>query len=146
VIAVDTNLLVYAHRADAPWHDRADACLAELAEGGARWAIPWPCVHEFIAVVTHPRIYDPPTPLALALEQVAAWTEAPRLELLSEASGYWDVLSHLLRAARISGGAVHDARIAALCLHHGVNELWTVDRDFGRFADLRTRNPLVDTA
>ena len=143
MIAVDTNLLVYAHRADAVWHDRADACLAGLAEGGSRWAIPWPCLHEFVAIVTHPRIYDPPTPLAVALDQVAAWMEAPHLEVLSEAAGYWDVLDPLLRAARIAGSQVHDARIAALCLHHGVDELLTADRDFARFPALRTRNPLV---
>lgn len=143
MIAVDTNLLVYAHRADAVWHDRADAFLVALAEGGARWAIPWPCVHEFVAVVTHPRIYDPPTPLDIALDQVAAWLEAPHLELLAEVSGYWQVLDGLLRAGRIAGPAVYDARIAALCLHHGVDELLTADRDFGRFAALRVRNPLV---
>lgn len=143
MIAVDTNLLVYAHRADAVWHDRADAFLAALAEGGARWAVPWPCVHEFVAIVTHPRIYDPPTPLDIALDQVAAWLEAPHVELLGEAPGYWQVLDDLLRAGRIVGPAVHDARIAALCLHHGVDELLTADRDFGRFAGLRARNPLV---
>jgi len=63
VIAVDTNILVYAHREDADWHDAAYARLAELAEGRASWAIPWPCVHEFLAIVTHPRIFSPPTPL-----------------------------------------------------------------------------------
>jgi predicted nucleic acid-binding protein len=45
-----------------------------------------------------------------------------------------------------AGAQVHDARIAALCLHHGVTELWTADRDFGRFPELRTRNPLIDAA
>src|SRR5260221_714860 len=78
----------------------------------------------------------------LVLDQVAAWIEAPNLELLAEADGYWDVLAELLRGGRIAGPAVHDARVAALCLHHGVDELWTADRDFGRFAPLRTRNPL----
>ena len=57
VIAVDTNVLVYAHREDSPQHDRALECVNRLAEGAARWAIPWPCIHEFLAVVTHPRIF-----------------------------------------------------------------------------------------
>jgi len=70
LIAVDTNLLVYAHRSDSPWFDAARKVLRPLVEGTATWAIPWPCVHEFLAVVTHPRIYNPPTPLRVALEQV----------------------------------------------------------------------------
>jgi uncharacterized protein len=56
VIAVDTNILVYAHRQDSPFHKAAFRRVAELAEGPATWAIPWPCVHEFLAIVTHPRI------------------------------------------------------------------------------------------
>lgn len=60
MIALDTNLLVYAHREDSPWHDAAYARLTELAEGRALWTIPWPCLHESLALVTHPRIYAPP--------------------------------------------------------------------------------------
>ena len=70
MIAVDTNILVFAHRSDAEWHARAQSCVRELAEGGVAWAIPWPCVHEFLAIATHPRIYDPPTPLPTAIEQI----------------------------------------------------------------------------
>ena len=75
MIAVDTNILVYAHREDSPFHEAAFERVAELAEGPAVWAIPWPCLHEFLAIVTHPRIYAPPTPLAQALDQVDAWLE-----------------------------------------------------------------------
>lgn len=72
MIAVDTNLLVYAHRSDSEWHDRAAAAIRGLAEGRGAWAIPWPCVHELLAIVTHPRIDDPPTPMAAAIDQVEA--------------------------------------------------------------------------
>jgi toxin-antitoxin system PIN domain toxin len=143
VIAVDTNLLVYAHREDSSWHATAFQRLVELAEGKAPWAIPWPCLHEFIAIVTHPRIYDPPTPLDMALEQVAAWLESPAVVLLSEAEGYWEEIREVLKASRVAGAQVHDARVVALCQLHGVEELWTADRDFGRFPGLKTRNPLV---
>jgi hypothetical protein len=143
VIAVDTNVLVYAHRQDSPWHKAAERRLAALAEGRATWAIPWPCLHEFLAIVTHPRIYAPPTPLALALDQVGAWLESPSLVLLAESPGYWDRLRATVEAARVTGAQVHDARVAALCLHHEVEELWSADRDFGRFAVLTVRNPLV---
>ncbi|GMV47425.1 MAG: ribonuclease VapC43 [Pseudomonadota bacterium] len=143
MIAVDTNILVYAHRGDSAFHDVARGRLRELAEGRAAWALPWPCVHEFIGIVTHPRIYRTPTPLARAIDQVDAWLESPRVQLLAESGEHWPALAPLLRAARVAGPQVHDARIAALCLQHGVHELWTADRDFGRFAPLRTVNPLV---
>ncbi len=143
MIAVDTNLLVYAHREDSPWHEAAFAQIAELAEGRSPWAIPWPCLHEFLAITTHPRIYAPPTPLADALDQVTAWMEAPSLVLLAEAEGYWPLLRDSIATARVAGSHVHDARIAALCRLHGIRELWTADRDFGRFPELRVRNPLV---
>lgn len=54
--ALDTNILVYAHRLDSPWNLQAAATLIRLAEGRDPWAIPWPCVHEFFSIVTHPRI------------------------------------------------------------------------------------------
>jgi hypothetical protein len=144
MIAVDSNILVYAHREDSPWHAQAFACLASLAQGRAAWAIPWPCVHEFLAIVTHPGIYNPPTPLQAALAQVEAWLEAPGLVLLAETGSYWPELRGALAAGRVTGAQVHDARVAALYRLHGVEELWTADRDFGRFPALKTRNPLVD--
>jgi len=143
MIAVDSNLLVYAHREDSPWHNAANSCLTGLAEGRQAWAIPWPCLHEFLAIVTHARIYDPPTPLDKAIDQVEAWLESPSLVLLAESEDHWTQLSSLIRAGRISGPKVHDARVAAVCLQHGATELWTVDRDFSRFPGLKVRNPLV---
>jgi hypothetical protein len=143
VIAVDTNILVYAHREDAQWHDIAYGRLTELAEGRTPWAIPWPCLHEFLAIVTHPRIYAPPTPAQTAIDQVDAWLESPSVTLLAESEGYWADLRTTLQEGRIVGPQVHDARVAALCRLHGVRELWTVDRDFGRFPGLTARNPLV---
>jgi len=143
MIAVDTNLLVYAHREDSPWHEAAYARLAELAEGRGPWAIPWPCLHEFLAIVTHPRIFEPPTPLDLALDQVEAWLESSSLALLAESPGYWLSLRSAIQSGRVDGPQVHDARIAALCLSHGVRELWTADRDFSRFPALKVRNPLI---
>jgi toxin-antitoxin system PIN domain toxin len=143
VIAVDTNILVYAHRADSSWHGPAVSRLRELAEGTAAWAIPWPCLHEFVAIVTHPRIYQPPTPVEHAIAQVDAWLESPTLVVLGEAESHWEVLRELLRTGRVSGPLAHDARIAALCATHGIRTLWTADRDFGRFPGVNAVNPLV---
>lgn len=85
----------------------------------------------------------PPTPLAEALDQIDAWMESPVLALLAESDQHWPSLRQLLEAGRIAGPQVHDARIAALCLQHGVRELWTVDRDFGRYPQIKSSNPLV---
>lgn len=143
MIAVDTNILVYAHREDSEWHERAAVAVGGLAEGAGTWALAWPCLHEFLAIVTHPRIFKTPTPPGDALGQVEAWLESPSLVVLSETDLHFDALRDLIGASRAVGPRVHDARIAALCLDHGVRELWTADRDFTMFPALRVRNPLV---
>lgn len=143
MIAVDTNILVYAHRKDLPWHAVAAERVTALAEGRETWAIPWPCAHEFLAKVTHPRIFSQPTRVEVALEFLSELARAPGMQFLGEGDGYWPVLDRLLRAGRIVGPMVHDARIAALCVSQGISVLWTADRDFGRFPELTVKNPLV---
>lgn len=143
MIAVDTNLLVYAHREDSPWHQPAYACVERLAEGAFTWAIPWPCLHEFLAIVTHPRIYAPPTPMEVAFNQVNAWFQSPTLILLHETQDHWIDLQEILEKGRVTGPQVHDARIACLCRGHGVRELWTADRDFSHFPGISAKNPLI---
>ena len=83
--AVDTNILVYAHRREGAEHERASELLEELAEGEEAWAIPWPCIYEFFSVVTNARIWKEraSTP-SQAWEQIAAWTSSPTVRLLSE--------------------------------------------------------------
>lgn len=143
MIAVDTNILVHAHRRDSRWHAPAVRVLESLATGREAWAIPWPCVHEFYAIATHPRIYAPPSKPVQAVAQLRAWRESPSLTLLAEDDSYWPVLDSLIERSRLTGPAIHDARIAALCLRHGAHELLTADRDFSRFPELATRNPLI---
>jgi len=143
VIALDTNILVQAHREDAPQHEAAKAALHQLARGVAPFAVPWPCVSEFLAIVTHARIFRPPSTLEQGLASVRALEALPNLRLLGEVDRHLDVLAAIVRRG-VSGAKLHDARIAAICLSHGVSELWTADRDFSYFPELRTRNPLVD--
>ncbi|MGQ0507193.1 MAG: type II toxin-antitoxin system VapC family toxin [Myxococcaceae bacterium] len=143
MIAVDTNILVYAHRAESHWHSKAAECVRSLAEGKGLWAIPWPCVHEFFAKVTHPRIFLPPTAPQTALAFIEALAESPSLSLLSEAEDHFSHLKELVTDGEIKGPRIHDARIAAICLSHGIRELLTADRDFGRFPRLTVRNPVV---
>jgi toxin-antitoxin system PIN domain toxin len=143
VIGVDTNILIYAHRFDSPFNQVAFERLTELANGAAAWGIPWPCLHEFLAIVTHPRIFSPPTSLERALGQIDIWLESPSLALLTESPTHWSTLRALLVESSVIGPRVHDARIMALCRQHGVRELWSADRDFSRFAGVTVVNPLV---
>ncbi len=143
MIALDTNVLIALHRSDAAGHASAIQAYHDAGGDDAPWALPWPCVHEFIGIATHPRIFSPPSLLDQAVEAVARWRARPGTRLLHEDDSYWPTLVSLLAASGITGPRIHDARIAALCLHHEVRELWTADRDFSRFPRLRTRNPLV---
>lgn len=143
MIAVDSNILVYAHRADSEWHAPAASAIRSLAEGRTPWAIPWPCIHEFLAIVTNPRIYDPPSTVEEATDQVGAWTDSPSVVVLCESSDHWTLLKKFLLRGKIRGPMVHDARIAAICSSHGISELWTSDRDFSRFPMPAKRNPLL---
>ncbi|MCG8554549.1 MAG: PIN domain-containing protein [Proteobacteria bacterium] len=143
MIAVDTNILVYAHRRDMPFHHQALAALRSCAEGQRTWALLWPTLHELLAVVTNPRIFRRPSTLEQALAQLREWLRAPTVHVLGESPRHLDTLADVLRSSAVVGAKVHDARIAALCIDHGVRELWSADRDFSRFPELRVVNPLV---
>lgn len=142
MIAVDTNILVYANRRDMPdWHEPAKDSLERLAAGRASWGLPWSVAHEFVAVVT--RFRQSPSTLDEAFAFVKRLTSSASCVPLAEPIDYLPVLEQLATGGRATGPLVFDARIAATCVAHGVSELWTVDHDFGRFPSLRTRNPLV---
>jgi toxin-antitoxin system PIN domain toxin len=133
VIAVDTNVLVYAHRAELVKHEAAAARLVALAEAPAAWSVPVFCLGEFLRVVTHPRLFDPPfTPseACRALERVLA---SPSLEVISPGPSYPELLLEAIREADAVGNLVFDAQIVALCRESGVSVLLTEDRDFDRF-------------
>ncbi len=141
--SVDTNILVYAKMAESPFNPRAKEVMASLAQGDAPWAIPYQCLVEFYGKITHPRIFASPATPQEALLQIEAWTASPSCEVHTETSTTWSIFQQLLEGAKIVGSQVHDARIAAVCLSHGVSELLSVDRDFSRFPRLKVRNPLV---
>jgi toxin-antitoxin system PIN domain toxin len=143
VIAVDSNLLIYAHKEGSPFHTAALDLLDSLRHQRVAWAIPWPCIHEFIGIVTHPGIYKPASTLSEAFGFLDSLLASLQLHLLSESPGYFEKLHEISVAAKLKGPRIHDARIAALCLHHGVSELWSADRDFSAFPQLKVRNPLV---
>jgi len=142
VIALDTNLLVYARRAEAPGHAKAQRLLEGLAQGPRPWALAWPCIYEFLRVVTHPRVFDPPTDLETAVEDLESLLASPSLVLLGEGPSHLASMRHAVLSARATGNLVHDAHIAALLMEHGVRELWTADRDLARFTGLKVVHPL----
>lgn len=143
MIALDTNILIHAHRADASLHSKARDVIKRLAESPVPWGICFHSLIEFYAVVTRAGIWQTPSTPEQAVDQMAAWRESPSLRILSDTEDTLDVLFEHAIGSRISGGMIHDARISACCQSHGISELWTVDRDFSRFPFLKTKNPLV---
>jgi toxin-antitoxin system PIN domain toxin len=141
--AIDTNILIYAEVESSERHAPARQILTELAEGTLPWAIPWPCIYEFLRLVTHPRIFHPPVPLDIVLEDLGQLLLSPSLVLLTETGRHFPVLNETIRQSGAAGNLIHDAHIAALCLEHGVSEFITGDRDFSRFAGLKLVNPFA---
>jgi toxin-antitoxin system PIN domain toxin len=142
LIAVDTNILVYACNESAPEHERALAAMGRLV-GERAWGLPWIVIGEFYAALTDRRIWKEPQ-VDGALAALDAWIATPGVRLLAEPPGHWPRVRALLAEARPTGRKVHDARIAAVCLAAGVTELWSSDHDFSWYPQLRVRNPLVD--
>lgn len=124
-------------------HEPAAKAIRGLAESPAPWAICFHCLVEFYAVATLTRLWRIPSTPEQAIDQIRAWRESPSLRILCDTPRDLDALADLALTGKIRGGQVHDARIAACCLNHGVRELWSIDRNFSRFPALRTRNPLV---
>lgn len=144
MIAIDSNLLVYSHRRESRFHGQAIALLKQYAGGQERWAIPWPCIYEFYSAVTNPRIWkDAASTPDQASDQIRAWLDSHTLLMLHETEDFSLILQPIMRSPRVRGPIIHDARIAALCLAHGIQELLTKDRDFQLFPQLKTRDPLA---
>lgn len=141
--AIDTNVLVYAEIVNSPYHARARRLLNELAQGTAAWALPWPCAYEFLRVVTHAKVYHPPMDMHIALQELNSVLASPSLTMLAETAAHAAILERVVRQSGASGNLIHDAHIMALCLEHGVSELFTADRDFTRFSGLTVTNPFV---
>ena len=133
MIAIDTNVLVYAHRGETPQHSVALARLRSLAEGGVPWGLPVFCIGEFVRVVTHPRLFHPPTKLAAALGFLDQLLGSPAARLLLPGPTFPTLFAEACRDGAANGNLAFDAQLVALCREHGVSEILTEDRDFARF-------------
>lgn len=138
MIAVDTNILVHADREESPLHAAALRAVRNLAEGDEAWAIPIFCVEEFLRVVSHDQLFDPPTPVVDPLGSMASLLASPTARLLTPGDRYLRLLRSLIEESHVRGNLVFDAQIAAVCLEHGAATLLTEDRDFARFSGLKT--------
>jgi toxin-antitoxin system PIN domain toxin len=143
VIAVDTNVLVYAHRRESEFHSFCRSKLKELAEGLDPWTIPIFCLGEFIRIATHTKVFDPPSKLKQVLENIDSLLESPSLEILLPGEKFWDFFKREIIETNCKGNLVFDAQIAALCKEHGVNEILTFDQDFKRFDKIKVISPGV---
>jgi len=139
VIAVDTNVLIYAHRGETAWHDAAASRLVGLAEGAERWGLPVFCMTEFLRVTTHERVFRPPSTLEQATAFIGEIADAPSCEVVRPGPGFLELLVETARQADARGNLMFDAQIAALCLEHGIDTVLTNDRDFTRFQQLRVQ-------
>ena len=139
MIAVDTNILIYAHRSELPKHGVALARVLELAEGSAAWALPVFCIGEFLRLIIHPKLFDPPFSTADACTTLGRILESPSLHVLSPGPAYPDLLMQAVREADAVGNLVFDAQIVAVCREAGARALLTEDRDFGRFPGFPTQ-------
>jgi toxin-antitoxin system PIN domain toxin len=133
VIAIDTNVLVYAHREEYPLHDKAKARIVSLATGAAPWGVPVFCLAEFVRVVTHRRVLNPPSSLQQALAFIDRLGGSESYRVLLPDGDFWTDLRAVLSTAQARGNLAFDAQIAALCLREGAH-LLTSDRDFSRFS------------
>jgi len=139
MIALDTNILVYAHRQEFPEHEAARRLLFELAEGPDLWGLPVFCIGEFLRVVTHPRLLTPPSPLAVATGDLELLLESGSVRVLAPGERFASLLLEVVREAKATGNLIFDAQIVALCREHGVETLLTDDRDLLRFPAIRVR-------
>ena len=141
MIMPDVNVLVAAHREDAPDHMAYARVLRALAEADEPLAMSELVLSGFLRVVTYPRAFSNPTPLGEALDFVAQLIDRPNIRLLRPGLEHWRLFEQLVRGTPATGKLVPDAYHAALAIEHGCEWL-TADADFGRFKGLRLRHPL----
>ena len=131
--ALDTNVLIHAHRKEMAKHVEANLLLHNLAEGTKPWGLPVFCLGEFLRVVTHPRVFAPPTTIRNALAALDELLQSPAVSLLLPGNRYWSCLHDVISQGQASGNVVFDAQIVAVCLEHGIDFLISEDRGLKRF-------------
>jgi hypothetical protein len=142
MILVDINVLVYAHVRDLPQHRTAKAWLDRQLGGTDAVGLPWSSVIGFLRIVTNPRIFPRPEPMANAWRQAAEWLACAPAWIPQPTDRHGEILGQLLAVPGVRGNLVPDAHLASLALEHGLT-LCSTDGDFARFPGLRWLNPLA---
>lgn len=142
MLFADVNVLVQAFREDVPEHALFKRWLDECIGSDEAFAVSDHVLAGFLRVVTHPRIFHPPTPLAAAIAFVDVYRSEPNAVSIVPGERHWGILLRVLRESDARGNLVPDAWLAALAIEHGC-DLVTADRDFARFKGLRWRHPLA---
>jgi toxin-antitoxin system PIN domain toxin len=142
MILVDANLLVYAHVASSPGHDRARDWLDAQLNGSSQVALPWPSVLAFVRLVSNARIFARPLPVSAAWKQAASWLDLPVVWMPVPTERHREILGQLFDGVGFRPNLVPDAHLAALAIEHGLT-LCSADGDFARFQGLRWENPLA---
>lgn len=140
---VDVNVLVYAFREDAPDHASYREWLTRMVRSDEAYAVSDHVLSGFFRIVTHPRVFDPPTPTEAALEFVSVFRDQPHAVSVQPGARHWEIFTRLCRETNARGNLIPDAWLAALAIESGC-EFITTDRDYCRFAALRSRHPLRD--
>jgi uncharacterized protein len=141
---VDVNVLVHAFRVDSPGHAAHRAWVEELVGSDEAYAVSDYVLAGFLRVVTHPRIFHPPTPLESAVAFAHAFRERVNALPVAPGARHWSIFTQLCQVAGARGNLVPDAWLAALAIESGC-EFVTTDRDYARFPGLRWRHPLEGT-
>jgi toxin-antitoxin system PIN domain toxin len=141
MVGLDTNILVHAHRQGSEHHTAAHALVRSLSIGRVPYALFWPSLYEFLRVVTHRRIFDPPSTMGEAMQALGDFIRPPLVRVLSETEAHEDILGQVMGRTTARGNLAHDAHLVALALEHGVHEILTLDEDFRRFPQIDSRNP-----
>lgn len=141
MILFDVNVLVYAHREDAPNHNEFRDWLEKTVSDPAPFGLCDPVMSGFVRVVTHARIFDPPSSVEEALAFLETLRGQPNAVLIGPGDRHWDIFVDLCRRASVRGNLVPAAYLAALVIESG-NDWVSTDRDFARFPGLRWRHPL----
>jgi toxin-antitoxin system PIN domain toxin len=138
---LDVNVFVYAHREDAPQHSRYKAWLEEILGTQEPFAVADLVLSGFLRVVTHPRIFDPPTDLELALGFIETVRESANRVPIAPGPEHWSIFVRLARESGCRGNLIPDAFLAAMAIESGCTWI-TTDRDYSRFKGLNWRHPL----
>jgi toxin-antitoxin system PIN domain toxin len=141
VIIPDINLLVYAYNSDAPFHETARRWWEDALSGGEPVGLPWPVLHGYLRIMTHPRVLERPLAPADALRHLRQWTAVPACRIVEPGAEHLAILAALLEETGAAGSLTTDAVLAALAIEYQA-ELYSNDTDFARFSGLRLRNPL----